>query len=112
MDRKRFYGLGRLKAGVMNKTEARYALTLEQEKQSGSILSYWFEAITLRLAPRTSLTPDFMVMKNNGEIEFREVKGFWTDDAKAKTKIAADKFPFRFLIVKAAKGKTWAIEEI
>lgn len=35
--------LGRLPAGVMNQTEARYAAYLETKKQAGEILAYYFE---------------------------------------------------------------------
>ena len=43
-----------------------------------------------------------------------EVKGFWRDDARAKIKIAADLYPFRFIAVQAAPKKAgggWTIEE-
>jgi hypothetical protein len=54
----------------------------------------------------------------NGELEAHDVKGskgIITDDAWAKTKIAADMFPFRFFICipKGAKhGGGWVIEEV
>ena len=46
-----------------------------------------------------------MVMGANGLIEMHEVKGFWMDDARAKIKIAADMYPFRFLAIKAKAKK-------
>lgn len=106
--------LGRLKTGQMNKTEQAYAAHLEQRKQAGEIAWYKFEGIKLRLADNTFYTPDFAVMGVGGEMEMHEVKGFWRDDARAKIKIAADLYPFRFIAVQAAPKKAgggWTIEE-
>src|SRR5262245_38377650 len=79
--------------GTMNKTEARYAFELEVLKRGGKIIWYAFEPITLRLAKRTSYTPDFLVMHNDGSLEFVETKGHWEDDARVKIKVAAKMFP-------------------
>lgn len=99
----RNYALGRLPAGVMNKTEASYAAVLELQKITGNIVWYLFEGIKLRLAKNTSYSPDFIVMTKEGFLECHEVKGFWTDDARAKTKIAAEMFPFKFIAVKKTR---------
>ena len=96
--------LGRMKSGKMNNAELAYSKTLALRKMAGKILWYSFEGITLRLADRTTYTPDFVVMLANGELELHEVKGFWTDDAKVKVKVAAEKFPFRFIAVRMVKG--------
>lgn len=53
-------------------------------------------------------------MRANGEMEAHEVKGFWTDDARVKIKVAASLFPFKFVAVKVQSQKNgggWAIEE-
>jgi hypothetical protein len=106
--------LGRLPVGTMNKTEKQYAGHLEQKKFAGKILWFGFEAIKLRLADNTFYTPDFAVMAADGVIELHEVKGFWTDDARVKIKVAADKFPFRFMAMKPRAQKAgggWEVEE-
>lgn len=106
--------LGRLKTGVMNKTEAAYAASLEFRKIAGNVAWYKFEGVKLRLADNTFYSPDFFVMLSDGQLEAHEVKGFWRDDAKAKIKIAADMYPFRFVAVKVKAKKDgggWAIEE-
>lgn len=106
--------LGRLKAGTMNKTEAAYAATLDQRRVAGEVAWYKFEGIKFRLAENTSYTPDFAVMLADGTLEMHEVKGFWTDDGRAKIKIAADLYPMRFIAIKAKPKKDgggWAIEE-
>ena len=99
------YALGRLKTGAMNKTESAYSQYLETLRHAGEIVWFKFEGVKLRLADNTFYTPDFMVMGANGLIEMHEVKGFWMDDARAKIKIAADMYPFRFLAIKAKAKK-------
>ncbi|MGP9850223.1 hypothetical protein ACT3T7_02270 [Halomonas sp. 111] len=97
--------LGRMKAGTMNKTEAAYAALLEAEKQAGEIVWYSFEAMTFKLADNTRYTPDFAVLRADGLMEMREVKGFWREDARVKIKVAAEMFPFRFIAVKKQSKK-------
>lgn len=111
----RWKALGRMKSGQMNKTEAAYARTLEVSKREGGIIGYWFEGITLKLADGLRYTPDFLVMKSNSELELHEVKGspaIFRDDAKAKVKMAAEKFPFPVKVVFPIKGSSlWQVDE-
>lgn len=112
--RKSLQALGRLKSGQMNKTEAAYCQLLEMRKRAGEIAWYRFEGIKLRLADNTFYTPDFAVMLASGEMELHEVKGFWVEDARVKTKVAADQYPFRIIAVtpQAKKlGGGWKVEE-
>lgn len=106
--------LGRLKVGQMNKTEAAYAETLKARVMAGEVAWFKFEGLKFRLADNTFYTPDFAVMLSDGAMEAHEVKGHWQDDARAKIKIAADLYPFRFVAVKAKTKKDgggWAVEE-
>lgn len=106
--------LGRLKTGQMNKTEEAYAKHLQNLQHAGQVAWYKFEGVKLRLADNTFYSPDFAVMLASGEMEMHEVKGFWQDDARAKIKIAADLYPFRFVAVKVKAKKDgggWAVEE-
>ena len=110
---KAMYALGRLKTGSMNKTEAAYDAHLAALQHAGQILWRKFEGLKLRLADNTFYTPDFAVMAADGVIECHEVKGFWQDDARAKIKVAADLYPFRFIAVKARakkEGGGWKVE--
>lgn len=107
--KQRMQALGRLPAGTMNKTELAYARRLEALKFSGDILWYEFEPINIRLAPNTFYKVDFLVMTKSGEIEAHEVKGFWTDDARVKIKVAAAKIPFKFIGARLIKGD-WQFE--
>lgn len=112
--KRRMQALGRLKTGQMNKTEEAYAQLLEGMRIAGQIAWYKFEGVKLRLADNTFYTPDFAVMRAGGEMEMHEVKGHWQDDARAKIKIAADMYPFRFVAVQVKPKKAgggWAVEE-
>lgn len=104
----------RRQPGTMNKTEAEYAAHLEAEKRAGNIIDYRFEAVKLRLADKTFYTPDFFVVAADGFVEFREVKGFWEDDARVKIKVAAEQHWWaRFTAVSKLaqkRGGGWKIE--
>lgn len=99
----------------MNKTEAAYALELEALRSKG-LLAWWrFEGVKLRLADATFYTPDFVVMQSSGVLAMHEVKGFMTDKANVKLKVAASLFPFRFVLVRQVAKKNgggWAYEEV
>lgn len=114
MMNKTLQALGRLKTGAMNKTEALYAAELNLLKHAGEVLWWRFEGMKLRLADNTFYSPDFAVMRAGGLLEMHEVKGFWTDDARVKIKVAADLYPFRFLAIRAKTKKAgggWAVED-
>jgi hypothetical protein len=114
MRKNNMYALGRLKTGERNKTEAAYESHLKTLMLAGEIGWFKFEGIKFRLADNTFYTPDFTVMRNDGQIELHEVKGFWQDDAKVKIKVASDLYPFKFLAIKAKSKKDgggWSVEE-
>lgn len=102
----RMRALGRLPKGTQNKTEAAYEdRVLKPAMLSGDVAWYRFEGVKLRLADKTFYEPDFFVMRRNGELEVIEVKGFWTDDARVKIKVAAAQYPFQFIAVQRVKGE-------
>lgn len=110
---KHLQALGRLKAGQLNKTEAAYQDHLNHLKQYADVAWFRFEGVKLRLADNTFYTPDFAVMRDNGQMEMHEVKGFWQDDARVKIKVAAEMYPFRFIAAKPRpmnKGGGYDIE--
>ena len=109
----RMQQLGRLGRGKQNKTETAYETeVLKPQLHVGEILWYRFEAIKLRLADNTFITIDFPVINAAGQLEFREVKGRWTDDARAKTKVAAAQYPFRFLAIQRDGRHGWRVEDL
>jgi len=105
-----YQALGRLKSGQMNQTEKKYSDRLELLKRAGEIIWYSFEPANLRLADRCFYKVDFMVMNKDFQMEVHEVKGFWTDDALVKIKVAAELFPFRFIAIQYKK-KEWEVRE-
>ena len=97
--------------GKMNKTEQAYAEGLTGRKMRGEILWFAYEAFTLKLGETgVRYTPDFAVMLPDGMIEFHEVKGRWTTEARMRIMLAADKFPFRFVAFTKVRGG-WEVEE-
>jgi predicted nuclease of restriction endonuclease-like RecB superfamily len=110
----KYYAKGHNKKGKMNQTEAEFAAFLERGKQAGEILWYTFEGIRLRLADNTFYVPDFQALHKDLSLVIYEVKGFWTEKARVKIKVAADKFPFIFIAamkVPKKNGGGWKFEE-
>jgi hypothetical protein len=111
---RRMQALGRLKVGQLNKTEAAYEEMLRQRLIAGEVQWFRFEGLKLRLADNTFYTPDFAVLAANGQLECHEVKGYWTDDARVKIKIAAEMYPMRFVacyLQPKKNGGGWSYEE-
>jgi len=102
---RRMYALGRLKMGERNKTEQAYENFLQQQLTLGMVVWFKFEGVKLRLADNTFYTPDFAVMRANGQMELHEVKGYMQEDANVKIKVAAEMYPFRFVIVRSRPKK-------
>jgi hypothetical protein len=96
----------------MNRTEAAYSGLLEGMRRSGEIKFYAFESTKFKLAKNTYYSPDFMVVRADGVTEFHEVKGFMTDDANVKIKVAADRFHFVFKLVRFDRQRGWQVEEV
>ena len=81
---------------------------------TGEVVWFRFEGVKLRLADNTFYTPDFAVMLADDTLEMHEAKGHWEDDARAKVKVAAEMYPFRFIAVTRRPKKDgggWEIEE-
>lgn len=105
------------KPGQMNQTEVRYAAELEIRRVAGEIVGWRFEPLRLRLGAdwKTSYTPDFLVLRPDGEIELVDVKGSggWEEDARVKIKVAAGLYPeFHFVAaVEQRRGGGFVREE-
>ncbi len=109
----------------MNKGETRYADYLRGRLWAGAIQWFGFEAIKVRLADNTFVTPDFMIVAADGVLELHDVKGrkvvedsagrkiesyFCEEDAKIKLKVLAEQFPARVKIVWPDKSGVWQEE--
>jgi hypothetical protein len=89
----------------LNKSEARYALELEDQKAERLIVAYVPQPFKLALAKLTWYTPDFLVVLPT-HFELHEFKGWWRDDARVKIKVAAQLYPwFQFVGVTEKKKK-------
>lgn len=108
--REKYEALGRMKSGKMNKTEKAYNNFLSIQKKFGAVLWFEFEPMNLRLADKCFYKVDFLVLTKDFNLEVHEVKGYWTDDALVKIKVAAEKFPFRFISKQLVKGE-WITRE-
>lgn len=95
-----------------NKTERAYGQRLELLRRAGSIKSWSFQSITLKLAFDCRYTPDFFVVDGANEVEFHECKGFEREDAMVKLRVAARLFPFKFLLVKKTGPDCFDYEKI
>lgn len=88
---KRAIAFKRREPGSMTDAEKAYAAMLAADE---SVDQFYFERLKLRLADLTYYSPDFMVIKVNGEIEFHEVKASRfapnQDMSRVKIKVAAE----------------------
>lgn len=95
----------RIREKKMNKTEQAFSEILEKARQKGEILKWHFEEITLKIAPNTRYTPDFIAVLPSGAWHVFEIKGHLEDDASVKFKSAAQKFPeISFQMLRRKKG--------
>lgn len=104
------FARGKTKPRKMNGTEAKYAAYLNAQKLGGDVLWWSYEAIKLRLADNTYYIPDFLVLTRAGMLEVHETKGFMRDDANVKIKVAAETFPFKFIVIRRDRDG-WNREE-
>jgi hypothetical protein len=99
----------------MNRIEAAYNAHLEVLRQAGEIVDFRYERFKLILADKTTLTPDFAVLTNNGLIELHDCKGgFFPEHNRVKWKVAIDQFAwFTFVLVRQKlkrEGGGWNLE--
>lgn len=95
-----------------SRLERDYANYLYGLQLAGEIQSYAYEAVRLQLAPKTTLTPDFLVVTKGGQVEFHETKGWAREDAMVKLKVAARLFPsWRFVLVTRVR-REWRMKEV
>lgn len=98
--------------GQMNRLESSFAKKLDEELHGGKILWWAFESVKFSLGSGAWFCPDFVVMTSVQEIVFYETKGFMREAANVRLKVAANKYPFRFMLVRHARSSGWTYEEI
>jgi len=90
----------------MNKTELAFSKLLGAAQKNGQIVKWHFEQVTLKLAPNTRYTPDFIAVLPNGHWQVFEIKGHLEDDAAVKFKSACEKFSeMSFHMLRKKQGK-------
>ena len=106
------FGRGRhpTKPDKMNRWEKAWGERLQLQQQSGEVIWYGWDCISLRLAKGCWYRPDFLVMLADFTLEVHEVKGHWEDDALVKIKTAAAMYPYRFLTMTLVRRR-WKIRE-
>lgn len=97
---------------AMNRVEGLYAAFLEQQRTTGAVLFWAFEPMKIVLAPKTTYTPDFLVVRPQLPMRFVDIKGTkkelpWIEpDAALKIKLAAVLYwPFEFLVSWHVRGR-------
>jgi len=96
----------------MNKMETRYSQTLELLLKAGEIQHWSFESVKLRLADQTFYTPDFLVIDDEGQIQFHETKGFMRTAARVRLNVAADIHWWAYFFLVKADGQRWDIKPV
>lgn len=101
----------------MNGIESWYWSTIVERVKSGEFLSARYEAITIRLAPKTTWTPDFFIIKKDGTAMFHETKASWKgagqDVSRVKVKLAAEMYPeFEFSVIMIKNKKVSSVESL
>jgi hypothetical protein len=91
--------------------ERKYAEQLDWDKKQGTIIDWYYEFITFKLADGSRYTPDFVVIRGEG-IECIEIKGFLRTTGRAKFLYARDKFPYFKWTMKAWNKKEKYFYEI
>lgn len=100
-----------------SKTELLYATLLDQWQQAGMILRWRYEALRLTLAPRTTLTVDFLVTMPEASpdprLHLHEIKAeYIREKGLIKLKQAAALYPeFRFVLAQR-KDQHWFWKDI
>lgn len=89
---------------------SRRCLSRARRHLAGEALSWRFQPLRLLLAPACSYTPDFKVILPDGRLDLAEVKGFWRDGARVKTKLAAAAFSELGFVAVQRKKVAWGEE--
>jgi hypothetical protein len=84
-------------APYKSKAESSYALVLEARRLAGEITGWSYETVTLVIGDdgkrKAHYTPDFVVLHNDGRIQFVEVKGAYAREAsRVRYRVAVERY--------------------
>lgn len=91
-----------------SKLEGQYASELEARRHAGMLNRWWYEPLTIHLPGKQTHKPDFLVLTNEGQLEFHQTKGWHKNmrDGLGKLKTAAAVTPWAaFLLVTRERGR-------
>lgn len=98
----------------MNGMEESFSTTYLEPLRLGGEIQWWdFEPMRFRIGVGAFYKPDFIVVDGIGQVLAYETKGHWREAARARIKVAADRFPWvRFIAVTSTRAGGWNFEEI
>jgi hypothetical protein len=93
--------------------ELEYAQHLNERLAAGEIVEWHYEAVRFKWAPKTTYTPDFLLLYPDGSQEFVEVKGYLRESANVKFKTCAERYKgFKWSMQHKVKGIWRILKEI
>jgi hypothetical protein len=96
---------GRKPRGEMNGLEAAFAQILKYRKQAGELTWWAYEPFRIRLADGAFFRPDFVTVDKEGRTAIYECKGLMREAARVRLRVAAEKLPYPFYLVRKHKGE-------
>lgn len=93
--------------------EVEYAKRLDAERAAGRISEWRYEPMRLLLARpkggkgQWTYTPDFLVVNNDGTMDFHEVKGKVERSDEQRLKAAAETYPWYGWLMVRKRGRSW-----
>lgn len=100
-----------LPKGIDSTYELAYLKFLEEKKQAGTIRAYYVKPGSLRLGTGCHYEPDFMVVTEDGTLEYHEVKGPTRFAAKSLTKLKAAAHIYQDIVFQLCMGQNVIIPE-
>lgn len=87
--------------------EAERAEYWELQRRAGTIRTWRYEPLRLRLAEGAWFKPDFLVEWIDDAIMLEEIKGQWREAALVRFKVARDMYPMFLLRAVTKRGGQW-----
>lgn len=103
--------LGRVRSRKVDAAIEAYGEFLAVRRCAGDVLWFRAQPIELRLADETYYGPNFAVMVASGHLEMHHVVDAAKNESLTTVKIAAEQFPFRFVVVHRGDSHDWKFEE-
>lgn len=97
--------------GKMNKHEEYFEREyLIPKRSAGEVIEWHYEKFRWKIGENCFYKPDFFAVMADLSINIYEVKGYWTEKARVKTRAAADAMPWFRWIACYRKAGVWQFE--